>query len=150
MVKFLGYEDSKLTKFLKHEIDLVNLHLPKKRVSLEMALKGYSVYITKEDEQIYVDKKEVEYLSELCPHDKIKHVYLPILIIRRRDLGTGTYVISGELVEQYLVLKAIKKIEIDWKEFLKKEHSSNLFFLYKPDLIELRKTLPTSTVIGFS
>ena len=58
--------------------------------------------------------------------------------------------ISGELIEQYLVLKAIKKIDSDWNEFIKDVHEKNLFFLYKPDLIELRKALPTSTVIGFS
>ncbi|MCE7742637.1 MAG: DUF61 family protein [Candidatus Heimdallarchaeota archaeon] len=146
----MGYEDSKLTKFLKHEIDSINMHLPKKRVSLEMALKGFNLYVSKENNQIHIDMKEVQLLKELCPIEKLKSVYLPILIIRRRDLGTGTYVISGELIEQYLVLKAISKIDEDWDKFTQKELKSSSLFLYKPNLIELRKVLPTSTVIGFS
>ena len=150
MVDILGYEDSKLTKFLKHEIDNVNMHLPKKRVNLDIALKGYNLYITKEDSQIHISKKEIQLLSELCPRERYKSVYLPILIIRRRDLGSGTYIISGELIEQYLVLRALEKIDTSWDQFTKKEYKPKSFFLYKPDLIELRKKLPTSTVIGFS
>ncbi len=149
-MNLLGYEDSKLIKFLKHEIDSINMHLPKKRVSLEMALKGYNLYFTKENDQIYIDKKEVQLLKDLCPPDKHKSVYLPILIIRRRDLGAGTYVISGELIDQYLVLRALTKLEENWQDFTEKEYKLHSFFLYKPDLIELRKKLPTSTIIGFS
>jgi len=150
MVKSVGFEDSKLAKFLKHEIDSINMHLPKKRVNLEMALEGYNVYVTKENNQIFIDNKEVELLVEMCPKNKLKSTFIPILIIRRRDLGKGTYVISGELIEQFLVLKAIKKIDENWNQFTKKEHSKGSYYLYKPDLIELRKVLPTSTVIGFS
>ncbi|MHA1197790.1 MAG: DUF61 family protein [Candidatus Heimdallarchaeaceae archaeon] len=146
----MGYEDSKLTKFLKYEIDSINMHLPKKRVSLEMALKGFNLYVSKENNQIHIDKKEVQFLKDLCPAEKLKSVYLPILIIRRRDLGAGTYVISGELVDQYLVLRAINIIDEDWDKFTQKELKPNSLFLYKPNLIELRKVLPTSTVIGFS
>ncbi len=80
----------------------------------------------------------------------ISSVHLPILIIRRRDIGQGTYVISGELIEQYLVLKTLEKIEIDWNKFLEKQLASKDIYLYKPDLIQIRKRLPTSTVIGFS
>jgi len=150
VVNLVGFDNDKLTKFLRHEIDSINMHLPKKRVNLEMALKGYNFYVTKEDAQIYIDEEEVQLLSELCPSEKQTKVFLPILIIRRRDLGAGTYIISGELIEQFLVLKAIGRIEMDWKQFIKKEYKSNTFFLYKPDLIELRKKLPTSTIIGFS
>lgn len=150
MVKLVGFEDSKLTKFLKHEIDSINMHLPKKRVNLEIALKGYNIYISKENNQIYIDKNEIKLLEKLCPKEKLKSVYIPILIIRRRDLGAGTYVISGELIEQFLVLRAINKIDTDWVQFTEEKHSPTSHFLYKPDLIELRKTLPTSTVIGFS
>ncbi len=149
MVKSLGFDD-KLTNFLKYEIDSINKHLPKKRTSLDMALKGFNLYVSMENNQIHIDKNEIKYLQELCPEEKLKNVHLPIIIIRRRDLGSGTYVISGELLEQYLILKALDKTTEDWETFLKEKHSTKLFFLYKPDLIKLRKTLPTSTVIGFS
>jgi len=145
----VGFDD-KLSKLLKHEIDSINLHLPKKKVSLTNASQGYNFYVNREDSQLLIDKKEVDLIIDICPKEKIKDVFLPILIIRRRDLGGGTFVIAGELIEQYLVLKALKKIEENWDQFRKDSDLSNRTFLYKPDLIELRKILPTSTIIGFS
>ena len=145
----MGFDD-KLSKYLKHEIDSINLHLPKKKVSLANASQGYNFYINREDSQLLIDKKEIELLVDICPQNIVKNVFLPIIIIRRRDLGKGTFVIAGELIEQYLVLKALKKTEENWDQFRKKPDLASSTFLYKPDLIELRKTLPTSTIIGFS
>ncbi|NPD87551.1 MAG: DUF61 family protein [Asgard group archaeon] len=142
--------DDKLSKYLKYEIDSVNNHLPKKRITLLMAEQGNLYYVNREDAQLYINKKEIQILLELCPKEKHKDVYLPILIIRRRDLGRGTYIISGELIEQFLVSKAINKYKESWENFNNEDHSPSLVYLYKPDLIELRKVLPTSTVIGFA
>ena len=148
-MKYLGFDD-KLSNFLKHEIDSINSHLPKKRVSLSVALKGYNVYVSNDNIQLYIDKKEIDLILSICPSEKEKDVLLPILIIRRRDLGLGTYVISGELIDQFLILKVLDKFEGSWVEFIEIPHPKHLTFLYKPDLITLRKMLPTSTVIGFA
>jgi uncharacterized protein (UPF0216 family) len=148
-VEFLGFDD-KLSKFLKHEIDSVNLHLPKSRITLQMAEQGNLHYTNREDAQLYINKKEIQMLLNLCPKEKYKDVYLPILIIRRRDLGSGTYVITGELISQFLVCRAVNKYTESWEKFKNEEHSPSLTYLYKPDLIELRKVLPTCTVIGFT
>ena len=126
------------------------MHLPKKRVTLELALKGYNYYVSRENNKLYIDKKELDLIHSLCPMEKVSVILLPILIVRRRDIGQGTYVISGELIDQYIVLKALEKIDTDWNVWLKEQPSSKEFYLYKPDLISLRKKLPTSTVIGFS
>lgn len=145
----LGFDD-KLGKFLQHEIDSINFHLPKKRVPLHIAKNGYNTYISKDNNQIYIDMKEITSLLEICPQERIKDVLLPILIIRRRDLGSGTYVISGELLEQFLVLKSLDSFKGTWKDFADNPPPNHVTFLYKPDLIQLRKKLPTSTVIGFA
>lgn len=148
-MKYLGFDD-KLSNFLKHEIDSINSHLPKKRVPLSVALKGYNVYVSKDNSQLYIDKKEIDLLLSICPSKKENEVLLPFLIIRRRDLGHGTYVISGELIDQFLILKALDKFEGTWVEFIENPNPKHLTFLYKPDLITLRKILPTCTVIGFA
>jgi len=142
--------DDKLSKFLKREIESVNLHLPKTRVSLEEALQGKNFYMSREDVELYINEKEIEILSKFCPEIKYKDVFLPILVIRRRDLGKGVYVISGDLIEQFLVVKALKKYDKTWDDFRKNPLPTNALFLYKPDLIEIRKTLPTAIVIGFT
>ena len=144
------YFDDKLSKFLKHEIESVNIHLPKKRVSLAHAAQGYNFYVNREDQQLYMDKKEIEILLDICPENKHKDVFLPILIVRRRDLGRGTYIISGELIDQFLVLRALNKFEGSWEDFKKEQLPLSQTYLYKPNLVELRKILPTCTIIGFS
>lgn len=131
-------------------MESVNLHLPKSRITLQKAKEGHYHYISREDVELYINKKEIQTLLDLCPEEKYKDVYLPILIIRRRDLGRGIYVISGGLIDQFLVCKAINKYEKSWENFKNEDHSPSLTYLYKPDLVGLRKTLPTSTVIGFS
>jgi uncharacterized protein (UPF0216 family) len=147
-VKYLGFDD-KLSNFLKHEIDSINLHLPKKRVPLSLANKGYNVYISRDNSQLHINKKEIDLLLSICPTKKENEVLLPFLIIRRRDLGLGTYAISGELIDQFLVLKVLDKFKGTWVEFIDNPLPKHLTFLYKPDIITLRKLLPTSTVIGF-
>ncbi|MBY9001422.1 MAG: DUF61 family protein [Candidatus Heimdallarchaeota archaeon] len=142
--------DNKLGNFLKHEIDAINLHLPKKRVSLSLANKGYHIYVSKDNSQLHLDEKEIEKLLEICPEEKHNEVFLPFLIIRRRDLGQGTYVISGELIDQFMILKVLEKYDGTWVDFIEKPVPKHSTFLYKPDLINLRKALPTSTVIGFA
>ena len=148
-MKCLGLDD-KLSNFLKHEIDSINLHLPKKRVSLSVASKGYNFYVSKDNSQLYIDNKEINLLLSICPKSKENEVFLPFMIIRRRDLGLGTYVISGELIDQFIILKALDKFKGLWGEFIENSPPKHLTFLYKPDLITLRKILPTSTVIGFA
>ncbi len=141
--------DDKLSKILKHEILEINSHLPTKRVSLSAAFDGKTEYIRRDNSKVSIDQKEIELLNSLCPPIKRKSVLLPIIIVRRRNLGAGAYVITGELVEQYLVLKVLGKIEDDWISF-KDSNEGKLSILYKPELTELRKKLPTSTVLGFS
>ncbi len=148
-MKYLGFDD-KLSNFLKYEIDSINSHLPKKRVPLSIAKKGHNVYVSKDNSQLYIDKKEIDLLLSICPTAKENEVLLPFLIIRRRDLGLGTYVISGELIDQFLILKALDKFDGTWTEFIENPLPKHLTFLYKPDLITLRKKLSTSTVIGFA
>jgi uncharacterized protein (UPF0216 family) len=148
-VKCLGFDD-KLSNFLKYEIDSINLHLPKKIVSLSVANKGHNVYVSRDNSQLYIDKKEIDLLLSICPNAKENEVLLPFLIIRRRDLGLGTYAISGELIDQFLILKVLDKYDGSWVEFIKNPLPKHLIFLYKPDLITIRKLLPTSTVIGFA
>jgi len=148
MVNLVLFDD-KLSKILKYEISAINSHLPTKRVSLSAAIDGKREYVRRDNSKVSIDQKEIELLNSLCPPSKRKSVLLPIIIVRRRNLGAGAYVITGELVAQYLVLKALGKIEDDWINFMD-SYKGKLSILYKPELSELRKKLPTCTVLGFS
>jgi len=139
----------KIEKFLKYELDNINKHLPRKRILLKKGLEE-NTYVSKGNDKISIDPREIQFLQSLCPENKLNSVYLPIIIVRRRDLGEGAYIISGESIEEFLVLKAINKWKGDWEEFLKEKEKRHYFYLYKPDLLEIRKKLSTCTVIAFS
>ena len=142
-------DGKKLENFLKYELENINKHLPRKRIPLNKGMKE-NTYVSKGNDKISIDPREIQFLQSLCPKDKLNSVYLPIIIVRRRDLGEGAYIISGESIEEFLVLKAINKWEGDWSEFLKEKEKRRYFYLYKPDLLEIRKKLSTCTVIAFS
>jgi len=139
----------RVERILKFEIENINNHLPKKRLSLVKAIEGQSNYISKDNTPLYIDKEEVKLLASLCPKEKIPSVFLPIIILRRRDLGEGVFVVGGELIDKYLVFKTIDKWQGDWKEFLAK-HTEKEVYLYRPDILSVRKKLPTCTAIGFT
>lgn len=136
-------------KFIENQIENLNLHLPKKRISLHAAIENeIKKYIAKDGTELVIDPKEIALLKEICPKSKLEAVFLPIIIIRRRDLGQGVFTVAGEIIEEYLIAKVIGLYEKEWDEYLK-ERKKDLY-LYKPHIIEIRKKLRTATVIGFA
>ena len=79
---------------------------------------------------------------------RMRDLFLPILIIRRRELGSGVYAVAGELIDEYVVARAIGAYDGSWLEYL--ENRKNPLYIYKPQLLLLRKKLRTATVIGFA
>ncbi|GAI75804.1 unnamed protein product, partial [marine sediment metagenome] len=57
--------DDKLSKILKHEILVINSHLPTKRISLSAAINGKTEYITRDNSKVSIDQKEIETFP--CP-----------------------------------------------------------------------------------
>ncbi len=139
----------KTSSFLQKELDTLNDHLPKKRILFKDSLKGQN-YISKNGQSLYITKKELVELEIICPKDKIDTLMVPFMILRRRDYGAGAYIISGDMIEQYIILKIIGKYTSSWDEYAKGERETiHPRILYKPDIIEIRKKLPTCVVIGF-
>ena len=139
----------KFTKILDHEIESVNMHLPRKRISLQEAIiEEKNHYVARDGTKLFIDPKEIELLREFCPKNKMRDLFLPILIIRRRELGSGVYAVAGELIDEYVVARAIGTYDGSWLEYL--ENRKNPLYIYKPQLLLLRKKLRTATVIGFA
>lgn len=46
-------------------------------------------------------KDELDELSKSLPGDSAKRILLPIIFLRRRDLGPGAYIILGDPYEDY-------------------------------------------------
>ncbi|RLE48453.1 MAG: hypothetical protein DRJ18_01985 [Candidatus Methanomethylicota archaeon] len=135
-----------LNKIWKADIERINDHLPKEFKALSQLLESPTPMVkTKSGSQIIFDKEELERLSEIIPenlHDKLK---LPIVLLRRIDLGRGVFQVLGDKVEAYVVLKVLGSEGVQ-----SVEEVALPVYLYRPQVFKLRRKLRTSIVIGFA
>lgn len=122
--------------FLKEELRTVNMHAPKSRLSLCDLLKMEVAYVTTHDGGVHVfDPDELEHLAKITGRDCT--LKLPI-ILEYVPEGEGFYVvedpIGASVIARLLGLSSYSKPLI----------------LYKPQVLELRKSLKTTTVILLS
>ncbi len=149
MQKVFSIFGDKTFKVINYDIQSINNHLPKKRLSLLDAIKGKNTYRSRDNYELLIDRKEIELLASICPKEKLSSVYLPVIILRRRDLDRGTYVIGGELVEAFLVLKVIGKFKGKLSEFVEKYRDSAVY-ITSLEVIEIKKKLSTVITIAFA
>ena len=100
--------DDKLSKFLQIEIDQINTHLPSKPVKLSV-LDGLKIqgYKSRDGNFTYFSTNEINQIKNMIPKDFWKHIQLPIIILRRRDLGTGAFTIGGTEENSYVTEKIL-------------------------------------------
>jgi len=132
---------------LGRELRKLNTHLPRQRRSLKELLADANPTIpTMDGSNIILMRKELEELGEIVPqayHDEIK---LPLIILRRMDLGKSVYTVSGNTVEQFTVKRILGRTKAEFHAM----HSDNEpFFLYRPDVSELVRIFHSLVVIGF-
>lgn len=126
-------------EIIKKQIQNLNQHLPKGRVTLKKLLKQEKPRVENRDGNTHrFKKRELEYLSELLPPEKYSKLRLPIIIRISPELGRGASKISGE-VEKEVLRKILDKEEEDKDELI----------LYRPEVRTVRKKLPTTTQYAF-
>jgi uncharacterized protein (UPF0216 family) len=95
---------------------------------------------------IVLRKEEIEELSRIVPREYYGSVKLPIIVLRRMELGKSVYTVAGDRVEEFTVKKILGKTNAEY-------HAMHLddepFFLYRPDVSELVRKFHTLVVIGF-
>ncbi|MGY5852373.1 MAG: DUF61 family protein [Candidatus Thorarchaeota archaeon] len=136
-------------KVLEQEIDSVNDHLPSKRIPLKDIIEsGVFAYETRGGENSAFRREEIDFLASIVPsrlHDEIR---LPIVILRRMDLGRGIHTISGGKVELFLVNGLIVgDVDLRWDDITLWEPIERLA---RPQIQVLRKKLPSTTCMGFT
>lgn len=137
---------SKFERFLQFEIDTINDHLPKASKSLESVLQSEDyTYICKDGSSSEMKIQELKRIASVIPKAEHKNVKVPIVILRRRDLGKGAYTIGGTLQNLFVIKRIIGLIDMEWYAF---KSSNPSFTIYRPMLQEIRKQLPTTTAIG--
>lgn len=129
----------------KSELQKLNDHLPKDYKTLTQLLSEDEPHVTTVGgDRIIMSRKDLEFVARLVPekyHDKLR---LPLIFIRRIDMGEGVYTIGGGLLERLLVSSLLK----DDPVFLEKEDDA-LEYIYRPQLWHLKKRVRSLVVVGF-
>ncbi|MEM1689578.1 MAG: DUF61 family protein [Candidatus Hadarchaeales archaeon] len=124
-------------ELVKVELNRLNMHLPRNRISLMDALRSENPFVITKSGKIHsFDRKELEELAKLVDDKEAEKLMLPILIEINPSLGRGTARISGSLES-----KVISSI-------LKREPANELL-IYRPEIAELRRRFPTTTCYVF-
>ncbi len=136
MFKLSGIEI--LSKVIDIEIKKINDHLPTSYKSLKELLEEDMPSVkTRGGDDIIFLKDELITLAKLIPEEKHENIKLPIIALRRIDLGTGVY----KLIGNENTIEFFKKI-------LNIDSSSE--YLYRPQIFELKRKFGSLVIIGFS
>jgi uncharacterized protein (UPF0216 family) len=136
-----------LDTILTHEIRKLNTPLPKHRRTLGELLKSTDPAVEAVDgTSLLLRTVELEELSKIVPREYHDRLRLPIIILRRMDLGKSTYTVSSEPIEEFAVKKILGATDVDFHQMYIDRES---FFLYRPQVVELLRRYHSLFVIGF-
>ena len=139
--------DRALDAVLGHELRKLNTHLPKQRRSLTELLKLKDPTVeTIDGSAIVLKRSELEELARIVPPEYQDRVKLPIIIMRRMDLGRSIYTVSGERVEEFTVKKILGLTDDEYYQMYRDQEPA---YLYRPQVTELLRKFHSVFVIAF-
>ncbi|MFW9850038.1 MAG: DUF61 family protein [Candidatus Thorarchaeota archaeon] len=137
-----------IEKMIENEIDTSNDHLPAKRVALSELIQHDSPsFPTRGGESSLFLKHEIEALANEIPIEFHNDFMLPIVILRRMDLGTGIFTVAGSKVELFLIHKILSQDSLQWRDLVSWNPIDRLA---RPQVQFVRRKLPSTTTLGFT
>jgi len=132
---------------LRDEMRRLNAHLPRKRLTISELLTLEVLWVPSVDGgKIVMKRAELETLAKSLTEDLLSRVKLPLVLLRRTDLGLGAFALLGDRVEEYAVFRIVAGSNIPLEEF--KDQTAPCVF-YKPQVSELLRRFHSLVVIGF-
>ena len=93
-----------LDALLKEETRKLNLHLPRERKTLDQLLAEDAPSVkTADGSEIIMNWNALEKFAQLTPPHLWRKVRLPIVLMRRLDLGKSVFVVLGDDSERSIV-----------------------------------------------
>ncbi len=133
---------------LQNELQKLNTHLPKNRKTIgELLAEDPPTVSTVGGGKLTMKRPELEALSAELPDGLQNKLKLPIVFLRRRELGTGAFTILGDSYEEYALSKLLGDYKGTLADFQRSRESSTIF--YKPQVSELMRRFHSLIVIGF-
>lgn len=137
-----------IEKILENDIDTANDHLPAKRVSLSFLLhQEKPSYLTRGGESSRFLVEEISTLASMVPSEHHSSFMLPIVILRRMDLGIGIYTIAGSKTELFFIHSILNPGPIDWAVL---KGWRPLDRLARPQVQIVRRKFSSITCLGFT
>ncbi len=135
--------------FIKHEIDAANSHLPSRRVTLcAITRADRPQYITREGTPSSFRPDEIAFLLDSVPDALRCEIRLPIIIMRRPDLGRGLYTVTGNRTELFLIHNiVVGNVDLRWDD-LPQWTPRHTFS--RPEVQVVRRLLPSTTCVGIA
>lgn len=147
MFKSDGTLERAMDAVLGHELRRLNTHLPKQRRSLSELLKMKDPAVKATDgSDIILKRSELEELANIVPAEYQDRVKLPIIVLRRMELGNSIYTVSGERIDEFTVRKILGLTNEEYYQMYKDQEAT---FLYRPQVSELLGKFHSLVVIGF-
>src|SRR6266852_1933348 len=123
---------------LQNELRKLNTHLTKNRKTIRDLLAEEQTSVsTVGGEKANMKKSEVEALSAELPDALRDKVRLPIVLLRRRELGAGAFTLLGDPYEEYALSKVLGEYNGTLADFQGSRQSATVF--YKPQVSELMR-----------
>ena len=133
---------------LQNELRKLNTHLPKNRKTVgELLAEDPPTVSTVGGEKFTMKKAELEALSSELPEELRERVKVPIVLLRRRELGAGAFTLLGDSYEEYALSKLLGVDKGTLADFRQARESSTVF--YKPQVSELMRRFHSLIVVGF-
>lgn len=133
---------------LREEMRRLNAHLPKNRRTVKDLLKEDSPSVlTVDGGKIVMKKSELEELAESLPEEVADRVKLPLVLLRRTELGPGAFTLLGDTAEEFGLSKITGGFTGTYEEFRNRQEKQSLF--YKPQVSDLMRRFHSLLVIGF-
>lgn len=134
---------------LKEDIKRLNQHLPRHRKPLAELLHMEEPKVEAIDgTPIIMKKEELEDLSKIIPEKYHNQLTLPIVIVRRIDLGRGTFEILGGKIETFAVRQTLNLTDLTFDQ-LDRNSEFHYHYIYRPQVQELLRKFKSLIVIGF-
>ncbi|HYY92303.1 MAG TPA: DUF61 family protein [Candidatus Dormibacteraeota bacterium] len=133
---------------LRDEIRKLNNHLPKARKTLEELLADPSPSVDSvSGHKIRMRREELDRLASSLPEESSRRIKLPLVLIRRRELGPGAFTVLGDPYEEYAVLLLLGSFKGTFQEF--KTQTRPVATFYKPQISQLLSKFHSLISVGF-
>lgn len=133
---------------LRDDLRKLNSHLPKNRRTLGDLLSDPAPRVqAASGDFIRMKRAELEAMSSSLPAEASARVKLPIVFLRRGDLGLGAFTVLGNRYEEYSMLLLAGSVHGSFEQY--KEQEPDVAVLFKPQISSLLRRFHSLLVLGF-